>query len=367
LSAITAINRLSHSFRLAVSVVALAGCHRAPEPADAPVVTFLCYHTFDSAKPSPYTVDSRQFEEQMRFLAVQHIPVIPLSDYLSHLEHQTPLPPRSVVITMDDGYRAVRTKAWPVLKRHGFPFTLFVYPQAIGRHASALTWPELRRMSRAGVDIQSHSLTHPLLTHPPQAMSPEEYRDWVDNELRQSKEEIETQLHKPVTALAYPFGGYDEFIVERVRAAGYRMALTCDDGDVSRRSDPWHLHRRLVYRRNSVKRYVKFFMGKPLVLADLSPRDGERIRGPVREIQARVVNVKEILPETAKIIVDKLGNSPQPAPIDAKTGQLRFPLPVETKRGYYFVSLMARDRASPDLWRETSWLFIISRNTSKNR
>jgi len=351
-----------------VALVLMVGCVRHPvQPADPPLVTILCYHTFDNPKVNPYTIDTRTLDRQMRFLAVQHIPVIPLSQLVAYLEGKGTIPERAVVITIDDGYETARTKAWPVMRRYGFPFTLFIYVQAISRHGSALTWEEVRDMSNAGVDVESHSYTHPLLTHPGHAMTKADYRAWLDHELQDSKREIEQHIGKPVLSLAYPYGGYDEQVVEKAKAVGYTSALTCDDGDVTRTTDAWHLNRRLVFHATRIKEFTAYFRGKPLLVSDLTPRDGERVTGPPNQIAARILNVQQILPETAKILVDKISRHWMPASIDLKSGILHFSVPKTDKKGYYFVSIMARDRAFPQTWREATWIFIVRRNMPKSR
>jgi hypothetical protein len=301
----------------------------------------------------------------MRFLSVQKIPVIPLSALVDHLRRQAPLPDRSVVITIDDGYKTVKEIAWPILRRYGYPFTAFVYPHAVSRQRSAMTWDDLRLLSRAGVDIESHSLTHPLLTHPGRPMNKREYRAWIDNELKESKRRIEEELHYPVTALAYPYGGYDEAIVERTEAAGYQAAFTCDDGDVAAFSPPLRLNRRLVFRQTSFKVFAASVSQRPLAVGDLTPRDGERVKDIPAVISARIVDLQKIQPETARILVDKVGKHWRSVTIDPETGVMRFPVPPSNRRGYYFVSLIAKDKLNPALQREASWLFIVRRNTSK--
>jgi peptidoglycan/xylan/chitin deacetylase (PgdA/CDA1 family) len=301
----------------------------------------------------------------MRYLYVQKIPVIPLSALLDHFEKKTPLPERSVVITIDDGYKTAKTIAWPILSRYDFPFTLYVYTHAISHLPGALKWEDLREMADAGVDIESHSVTHPLLTHPGKPMNRKEYIAWLDGELREAKAKLESELHRPVTSLAYPYGGYDERVVERTRLAGYKTAVTCDDGDVTSTTNPLLLNRRLVFRQTSLKSFVQYFRALPMEMGGLSPEDGERVRDIPKEIRARILNLQKIVPETAQILVDKLGRHWQPAHIDPQTGELRFPVGQATRRGYYFVSLVAKDRANPSLQREASWLFIIRRNVSK--
>jgi len=307
-----------------------------------------------------------RFEEEMRFLSVQKIPVIPLSVLEDYLYKKAPIPDRSVVITIDDGYKTAKDVAWPVFKRYGYPFTLFVYPHAINRFPSALTWDDLRILARQGVDIQCHSMTHPLLTHPEKPMNRKTYHAWIEEELIGSKRRIEKELQQPVTSIAYPYGGYDQYIVERARAVGYHTAVTCDDGDVSGFTNPCRLNRRLVFRQTSLQAFARSLNQRPLQVASLSPADGERVKEIPKEIRARIPDVQKILPESAQILVDKVGRHWMSAPLNPKTGELAFSIPASaTRRGYYFVSLMAKDRANPALLREASWLFIVRKNVSK--
>jgi len=302
----------------------------------------------------------------MRFLKLQHIPVIPLPQLARYLQGKDTIPDHAVVITIDDGYKTAVTKAWPILRRYGFPFTVFIYPQAISRHGSAMTWRDVNALVRAGVDVESHSMTHPLLTHPGVVMDADAYDAWLDEELAGSKKIIEQHTGVKATALAYPFGGYDEHVVEKTRAAGYLVALTCDDGNVWSHTDPWHVNRRLVYHRTRWRDFVDGIFGRPLWLANLTPGDGERVGHVPREIVARILNLQQILPDSLRILVDKLGRRWLPAKIDPTSGIVALPVSGKPKSGYYFVSLMARDRTHPESWREATWLFIVRRNASKN-
>ena len=326
-------------------------------------MTVLCYHNFDAKKITPYTVESERFREQMRFLKVQHLPVIPMAQLAAYLQSGAPVPDHSVVITIDDGYKTARTKALPILKSFNFPFTEFIYPQFIGK-PSALSWEDVDALNKAGVDIESHSLTHPLLTHPGKAMSRTEYEAWIDRELVEPKRILDARLGKPVNILAYPFGGYDERIVEHTRKAGYIAALTCDDGNVTRLTDPMHINRRLVYHHVKPKEFAEYFPDRTLQVAELAPRDGERVHKSISQMSARVLNLAQVQPGSFAILVDKVGRHLMKIAIDPKTG--RFELPLPSKKGYYFVSLFARDKIEPSLRREASWLFIISKNASKN-
>jgi peptidoglycan/xylan/chitin deacetylase (PgdA/CDA1 family) len=101
--------------------------HRVDEPARRP---FL-YPGLVSATPA-------EFEEQMGFLASTHS-LISLAELLAVRRKEAPLPPRSVLVTFDDAYRDVAEHAWPIMRRHGVPLTLFV-PTAYPGEPSRLFW-----------------------------------------------------------------------------------------------------------------------------------------------------------------------------------------------------------------------------------
>jgi peptidoglycan/xylan/chitin deacetylase (PgdA/CDA1 family) len=88
--------------------------HRVLDPRDAP--------THD---PTVISATPAQFEEQVAFLA-GHAPLLSLDDLLAVRRGRTEAPPGAVAITFDDAYDDFAEHAWPVLRRHGVPVTLFV-------------------------------------------------------------------------------------------------------------------------------------------------------------------------------------------------------------------------------------------------
>jgi len=130
---------------------------------------------------------------------------------------RTSLPPNSVVITIDDGWRSTYTEAYPELKKRAFPFTVFVYPQIIGKTATALNWDQVREMSANGADIESHSYSHPFLTRRRHSdLDDTAYETWLQKELADSRKILEKHTGKSVRYLAYPYGDYDHFLVRAV-------------------------------------------------------------------------------------------------------------------------------------------------------
>src|SRR5215510_1123910 len=124
-------------------------------------VPILCYHQFTTGRSTDLMIMPRDsFIAQMEYLKKNGFNVITLSDLEGFLKASRPIPPRSVVITVDDGFRSAYDVAFPVLKSYGFRATFFIYTDFLGGGRS-LTWAAINEMRASGmIDIQSHSKSH---------------------------------------------------------------------------------------------------------------------------------------------------------------------------------------------------------------
>ncbi len=197
-------------------------------PARRGRVTILTYHRV--GRFDPPTADRGVycnlpfFERQMRFLARLRYRVIPLAEAREGLLGRRRLPPRAVVLTFDDGYRDFYEHALPVLEQHRFPATVFAISGALGRRATWLadTRPELldgaalREIQSRGIEVGSHTHTHPRLSRLPTSE--------VAEELRRSKAILEDLLGREVPSFCYPYGDLDARVRGEVAAAGYELA-----------------------------------------------------------------------------------------------------------------------------------------------
>jgi len=72
------------------------------------------------------------FREQMRFFSENGYNIVILDQTLDHLAGRIKLPPKSIAITIDGGYRDAYTDVFPTLKSHNFHATFFIIPECIG-------------------------------------------------------------------------------------------------------------------------------------------------------------------------------------------------------------------------------------------
>ncbi|MDH7501016.1 MAG: polysaccharide deacetylase family protein, partial [candidate division NC10 bacterium] len=143
-----------------------------------------------------------------------------------YLRKGSPPPARAVVITIDDGHASVYQYAFPLLKKYGFPATLFIYPCCIERASYALNWAQIREMADQGLEIGSHTRYHPNFKIERRRLSPQAYEQLVTREFTSSKQILEEKLQRPILYLSYPFGVHDEILEKKGFEAGYLAMFT---------------------------------------------------------------------------------------------------------------------------------------------
>lgn len=213
------------------------------------LVTVLIYHDFKEVSQTPLQIARKEFEEQMKYLKENGYHVISLEDFYDFIDLKRKLPEKAVVITIDDGWKATYTIAYPILKKYGFPATIFVYTDFISPHnPGALTWDLLKEMHREGLDVQAHSKTHQLrIPWKKEGETEEEFQKRIEKELAFPKEVIQKNLGNKVQYIAYPFGQFSDDFVRAAKKYGYRGGLTVtgatvkEGAIVKRRANPFFI------------------------------------------------------------------------------------------------------------------------------
>jgi peptidoglycan/xylan/chitin deacetylase (PgdA/CDA1 family) len=212
-------------------------------------VPILCYHRFGLG-PNKMTVTPAQFEAQLDWLARNHYRVLRLGDLTGFLAGREPLPQRSVVITIDDGYESVHRHAFPLLRKYGFPATVFIYTDFVGAR-DAMSWAQLRELAASGLfDIQGHSKTHRSLVQRTPAETDADFRQAVDGELRLSRAALERQLAAlgvQVRHFAYPYGDANDLVLDSMRRNGFDMGVTVNPGGNAFFAHPLLMRRTMIF------------------------------------------------------------------------------------------------------------------------
>jgi len=213
-------------------------------------IPILTYHRFAEDCSSPLCMPTETFERQMKYLKENGYHVITAEELLSFLEYRQGLPKKSVLITMDDGYRSVYDIAYPILTKYGFTATLFIYTDFVGVSKMAVTWDQLKEMHAKGFAIGSHTIHHSDLTNPKDGETEQEYIARVKEELYGSKKIMDQKLGQDTYFLAYPFGRYDQQSIQIARDAGYKMAMSVKRGGNAFFANPLTLRRDQILEKD---------------------------------------------------------------------------------------------------------------------
>jgi len=224
------------------------------------LMPILCYHQFvaGTSAARQLQVSAADFERQMAYLHAEGYQVIPLKKVLSILQGKSSVPPKTVVLTIDDGYRSVYEVAYPILKKYGFSATLFVYTDFVGG-AAALSWSQIKMMSESGViDVESHTKSHSNLSFDTESENLEAHQTRVAKEIDMAAKVIKRHIGQTPTILAYPYGKSSPHVSKYLQQADYQMALTVKRGANPAYADPYLLQRTMIYNYHSLADFKKF-------------------------------------------------------------------------------------------------------------
>ncbi len=248
--------------------------------------TVLLYHKFGESSSPSTSIPVDTFESQLAYLKDNNYNVISIDKLVKLIKKQRPIPPKTLVITIDDGYRSVYTKAFPLLKKYGFPFTVFLYMEAIDRYPDYMTKEQLLDMADyEGATFGNHSYSHQRFGRMKNRMLKEKLSEDLD---RSEKRFNKILGHNPLY-YAYPYGEYNIAYVKTIKKRGYKAAFTQDPFSAGCFSDPYLIPRvPLVGSWSSIEKLKAFLDREPLPVKGFKPTFGLLSENPLRRIYFQV-------------------------------------------------------------------------------
>ena len=181
-------------------------------------IPVLNYHQINDKDHNALTVPVADFEREMAYLKADGYTSITPEQLSDHLKYGKPLPEKPVMITFDDGYRDNYTNAFPILQKYGFTASIFLVSDFMNRFDNYLTWEQVQEMSEAGINMESHTLSHVELA----GLSHDElYKQLIGGKLA-----TEWKTLKFVKYMAYPCGNMDGAAMTAVKDCGYEGGFT---------------------------------------------------------------------------------------------------------------------------------------------
>ncbi len=203
----------------------------APAFADGQANVFV-YHRFGDSRYPSTNIQLETFAEQLELLKQKNYTVLSLGEIVTRLKEGRALPPRCAALTVDDGYRSFLTGAMPLLRRYGYPATLFVSTNSVGGD-EFLNWDELRALSAQGIEIGNHSASHPYLLNRNRGETDEAWLDRIRLDIVRASQILRRELGRESRLFAYPYGEYSPKVVELLKQLGFDGATVQNSGVVS--------------------------------------------------------------------------------------------------------------------------------------
>ena len=215
------------------------------EPGVKPVqeIPILYYHSIAEEAGNELRIPAEEFDSHMKFLRQAGYQSITLHELYQHFYEGWELPRKPFVLTFDDGYADNFSNAFRIAKKYGFNGTIFMVTGWIDGEGY-LTKEQLLEMSKAGWQIEAHTVSHPKLN--------ELTSKQLEFELKDSKKKLEELLNTPVMYLAYPYGSYTEQVIQEAKGAGYLMGFTTERG-WAKGKEPYQVHRVYCYANMGVE------------------------------------------------------------------------------------------------------------------
>ena len=175
-----------------------------------------------------YDALPKAFVAQLDWLVANGYTTILPRDLAAHWDRGTPLPPKPVIITFDDGSRTWISRAMPALRKRGMVAEFYLTLDAI--KVDAIDWGDIRQLVAAGNGIGAHDVHHVQIAGLPGGHDPPVATMW--KEINDIRGVILANVGVAPDSMAYVGGGYDKTLLPLVAGAGYTTARSINRGIV---------------------------------------------------------------------------------------------------------------------------------------
>ena len=224
----------------------------------------LMYHRFEDQRFPSTSISSKNFQDQIRYLKENNFNILPISDLVLFFNKNYDIPDKSVFITIDDGYKSFYEHAFPILKKHKVPFSLFLSTKFVSNEKKSdfMSWKMIEELSKNKGQILNHTDSHPKLL--------ELQINEVEKEFNLAEKKIISKIGGLQRVVSYPYGESNFQIQKLVKEMGYDIGF-------AQHSSPVHLNEnKLALPRfaindefGSLKRFIQIVNSKALIVYDL--------------------------------------------------------------------------------------------------
>lgn len=204
-------------------------------------VPILMYHYVEYVKDKEDTIRQSLniipsiFEAQVKTLQDNGYTFLTAYELADILDEKKEVPEKPVLLTFDDGHWDLYTDVLPILQKYHVKATAYIAPGLLNG-SDFLTTQQLEKIATSGVvEIAAHTVRHIWLK--------EKSLEVIQKEVKESKIMLEKLIQKRVVSFAYPFGAFDDAVVQVVKDAGFLTAVSTVPGIEQSKTNKYFLYR----------------------------------------------------------------------------------------------------------------------------
>jgi peptidoglycan/xylan/chitin deacetylase (PgdA/CDA1 family) len=349
-------------------------------PDDGVRVSVLGYHDFsESAPETAMRIRTSKFRKQMEVIRQLGITVISMDDFVAWKKGEKEIPPKSILLTFDDGWKSVYTDAFPILKEFGYPYTLYLYKNYVDGGGKALTTPMIEEMIKHGATLGSHSVSHPypITVKNFRKKGGDAYDAYLRKEMGESKIFLESKFKTSISTYSYPGGFYTEEMHPLAEEFGYSHLFTVIPGKVKRGLPAATLPRYMILGNyDKIFEFATTFRedaapgfqtGEVASLVQttpypVTPEAGAIINSRLPEISADLSTVANLDPATLTMKVSGFGEVP--ATFDPESAKISWLVNRRLRQPTCQVVISWKDTAGKAPETPLRWSFQIDRESA---
>ncbi len=232
-------------------------------------VPIIMYHSIlkDPARSNKYTITPAVLEEDLKYIKANGYETITISDLISYVYDDKPLPPKPIILTFDDGHYNNYGYLYPLLEKYDMKAVISIVGSYTDKFSetdeanlnySYLRWKDINELISSGrLEFQNHTYNLHDNTHgrigakKKKGESDDEYKKILEEDINKLQNEFKENTGYVPTCFTYPFGGISNSSLDIIKELGFKASLSCEEGINKITKNPNSLYLLKRYNRPS--------------------------------------------------------------------------------------------------------------------
>ena len=232
-------------------------------------IPIIMYHSIlkDPARSNKYTITPAVLEEDLKYIKANGYETITISDLISYVYADKPLPPKPIILTFDDGHYNNYGYLYPLLEKYDMKAVISIVGSYTDKFSetdeanlnySYLRWKDINELISSGrVEFQNHTYNLHDNTHgrigakKKKGESDDEYKKILEEDINKLQNEFKENTGYVPTCFTYPFGGISNSSLDIIKELGFKASLSCEEGINKITKNPNSLYLLKRYNRPS--------------------------------------------------------------------------------------------------------------------